>query len=157
MRYTGPNAHISEQDDTQAWRFVSPDGEVGEQIHQVTLELYQWEMEALGQDVLQALAPLCFNDLRAIFLVHDERMLGIVLREIDSLVYQHNVLTVEEAETLNNGIVPTILPGWGSEDLHCLLERTRSMPSEKNKCLLKPVGSGNGKGIIFDSDITTDL
>jgi len=77
-------------------------------LSKVALELHQWEMKALDQDILKALAPLCFNDLRTIFLVHDKRMLGIVLQELDSLVYRHNVLTLEEAEMLRNGIVPTI-------------------------------------------------
>lgn len=37
------------------------------------------------------------------FLVHDKRILGIVLAELDSLVVDHGVLSAEQAETMHHG------------------------------------------------------
>lgn len=99
-----------DKEDSKEWRLISPEGEILEQVHQVALELHQSEMESLGQDMLKALAPLCVNDLRSIYLVHDKRMLGIVAQELESLVEKH-VLTADEAEMLQNGIAQTILAG----------------------------------------------
>ncbi|TGO43620.1 hypothetical protein BOTNAR_1662g00010 [Botryotinia narcissicola] len=134
-------------------RLVSPEGEILEQVHQVALELHQWEIESMSQEMLKALAPLCLNDLRTIFLVHDKRMLGIVLQELESLV-EMNVLTTAEAELLRKGIVPTILPG--SPELKELIQISHSRSSVKDDYVLKLTGSGKGKGIIFGTDISDD-
>lgn len=142
------------EEDLKAWRLISPEGEVLEKIHQVGLELHQWEMQDLGEDMLKALAPLCFNDLRTIYLVHDKRMLGIVLQELGSLVEEHMVLTTDEAEILRNGIVPTILPG--SRELEELIRRARNGSEVKDNYLMKPIGGGKGHGILFGTDVTTD-
>jgi hypothetical protein len=108
LKTLDPFAHKVEQGENF---YLSLNGELLERIHQVAVELHQSELEDLGLDILKALAPLCFNDMRTIFLVHDKRMLGIVLQEIQSLVHEHNVLTAEEGEILRHGIVPTFLPG----------------------------------------------
>ncbi|KAL3419063.1 taurine catabolism dioxygenase [Phlyctema vagabunda] len=135
-------------------RFVTATGEVVEEIHQVILELHQSELEGLGHDILQALAPVCINDLRSIFLVHDKRMLGMVLQEIPSLVDEHHILTAEEAEILRLGIVPTILPG--STELRDLIGDIQKEPDTRDQYLLKPIGSGKGDGIIFGGDTSKD-
>lgn len=74
------------------------------------MELHQHEMLALGYEMLQQLSLRCFNDMRTLLLVHDKRMLGIVLEELDALVAR-NVLLPSEANVLQRGICPTILPG----------------------------------------------
>ncbi|PQE30842.1 Taurine catabolism dioxygenase protein [Rutstroemia sp. NJR-2017a WRK4] len=120
---------------------------------QVALELHQWEIESMGEEMLKALAPLCLNDLRTIYLVHDKRMLGIVLQELESLV-EMNVLTTAEAELLRKGIVPTILPG--SPELKELIQISHSGSRVKDDYVLKLTSSGKGKGIIFGTDISDD-
>ena len=144
--------HCNTEDHADHSRVITPDGEVVEQIYQVGLELHQIELQSLSDDMLKAIAPLCFNDLRTIFLVHDKRMLGIVLQELDSLVQKHKVLTVEEGMILRAGIAPTILPR--SPELNELVRGTESGLELKDNYLLKPAGSGKGDGIVFGSDIT---
>lgn len=150
-----PTAKIAPEDteDVKDWRLISPEGEIFEQVHQVALELHQSELESLGADMLKALAPLCKNDLRTIYLVHDKRMLGIVQQELESLV-EEDVLTKKEAETLRNGIAQTILAG--SPELEDLIQRTRNGVAVKDDFVLKLTGSGKGKGIVFGTDISTE-
>lgn len=124
-----------------------------EQIYQVALELHQRELEELGEDMLKALAPICFNDFRTIHLVHDKRMLGIVRQELDSLVHE-NILTPDEADLLRDGIAPTFIPG--STELHKLLGQIQKGVSSKDDYLLKAVSSGKGKGIIFGTDLSDE-
>ena len=141
----------SESEDFRNWRLISKDGEILEQVFQVGLELHQREMEDLGIEMLKALAPVCWNDLRTIYLVHDKRMLGIVLQELDSLVAKHQVLSFEEAEILRNGIVPTV--NAGSDEMKSLLHLSKAGLVNKENYILKPIGSGKGKGILFGSDM----
>lgn len=70
-----------------------------EEIHQVGLELYQREFRLLKPEMQRQLSLRCFNDIRTILLVHDKRMLGIVLQELESLVARA-VLTSEQAVRL---------------------------------------------------------
>ncbi|KFY29836.1 hypothetical protein V494_08440 [Pseudogymnoascus sp. VKM F-4513 (FW-928)] len=140
-------------EDINEWRLVSPKGEVLEKVHQVALELHQSELESLGIDMLKSLAPLCRNDLRTIYLVHDKRMLGIVLQELDSLV-EKNILSKQEAETLRKGIAQTILAG--SPELQNLIRCTQNGVGVKDNFVLKLTGSGKGVGIIFGTDISTE-
>ena len=130
---------------------ISKDGEILEQVFQVGLELHQREMEDLGTDMLKALAPICFNDLRTIYLVHDKRMLGILLQELDSLVQKHHVLSTKEAEVLRNGIVPTV--NAGSPEVNALLKLAKVGLVNKEDYIFKPIGSGKGKGILFGSEM----
>lgn len=125
-----------------------------EQIHQVALELHQRELEALGGDLLKALAPISFNDFRTVYLVHDKRMLGIIPQELDSLVRDHRVITSQEAQLLKSSIVPTFIPG--SEQLRNLLRDIQLVKETKDDFILKPVGSGKGKAIVFGTDVTTE-
>lgn len=141
-----------DKEDSKEWKLISP--ELLEQVHQVALELHQSEMESLGQEMLKALAPLCVNDLRTIYLVHDKRMLGIVSQELESLVEKH-VLTADEVEMLRKGIAQTILAG--SPELEELIQCTRNEVGVKDNFVLKLIGSGKGNGIIFGEDISTEV
>ena len=100
-------------------------GERLEEVFQIGLELHQRELLAMSFEMLQQISLRCFNDLRTVFLVHDKRMLGLVLEELDSLVAR-NVLSSRQAGILNQGLVHTIIPG--SERLEhftssCQIER----------------------------------
>jgi alpha-ketoglutarate-dependent taurine dioxygenase len=123
-----------------------------EQVHQVFLELHQHELQNLGSEILKALAPICFNDLRTIFLVHDKRMLGVVLHELDSLVIEHKVVKNDEALILRRSIVPTFIPG--SQEFE---REFANILDSKEEYILKPSGSGKGDGIVFGADLTPDL
>ncbi|EER25309.1 hypothetical protein CPC735_019130 [Coccidioides posadasii C735 delta SOWgp] len=130
-------------------RFIH-NAEVLEEIHQVGLELHQRELRALSSEMLRQLALRCFNDLRTVFLVHDKRMLGIVLQELDALVGQHGVLSEDQARMLRDGIAETFIPG--SPELEEFVLRCKSQPEAKDGYLLKPIRSGKGAGIIFGDE-----
>lgn len=82
-----------------------------EQIYQVALSLFPDEFCLLSQDVLCHLAKLAVNDLRTILFVNDQRFLGIILQELEDLVDKHKILTSVQARVIQEGIVPTVLPG----------------------------------------------
>ncbi|KAK2924325.1 hypothetical protein FoTM2_016483 [Fusarium oxysporum f. sp. vasinfectum] len=103
------------------WRFVAPHGEIREEIYQVGLELHQRELLALEPEMLRQISLRCFNDMRAILLIHDKRMLGIVRQEIPQLVTR-GVVTAVQAEALRLGIVETLIPG--SKELNDLLHKS---------------------------------
>ncbi|KAJ5836572.1 hypothetical protein N7447_002598 [Penicillium robsamsonii] len=126
-------------------------GEILEEINQVGLELHQDEILALSDEMLQQVSLRCFNDMRTVLLVHDKRMLGIVLEELDSLVVR-KILLPSEASLLDRGICHTILPG--STLMARLLEECRLQPSLKDEYILKPVRGGKGEGILFGDDMT---
>ncbi|KAM3526598.1 hypothetical protein MY4038_006731 [Beauveria bassiana] len=122
-------------------------GEPVEEIHQVGLELRQHELLQLDRDVWRHLSLRCFNDMRTVLLVHDKRMLGIVLQELDNLVAQ-GVLTPAQAAALDRGIAHTILPG--SPELQTLVTKN------KDEYILKPVRGGKGAGIVFGEEMSVD-
>jgi hypothetical protein len=134
-------------------RFIH-EGEVLEEIYQVGLELHQRELRALEPEMLRQLALRCFNDMRTLFLVHDKRMLGIVLQELDALVYKHSVLTKEQANILRYGVTTSYLPG--SSELDHFIKQCREDPKIKDKFLLKPIRSGKGAGILFGDQVSAD-
>lgn len=125
--------------------------EILESVYQIGLELHQRELRALPAAVLREISLRCCNDLRTIFLVHDKRMLGIILQELDNLVKVHKILTCAQAETLRRAITPTINPG--SRALTVLADLSRIWPELKNDFLLKPIRSGKGDGILFGSNL----
>ncbi|KAJ5923337.1 hypothetical protein N7454_008582 [Penicillium verhagenii] len=129
-------------------------GERLEEIQQVNIELHQSELRAMPTDILCHLSLRCFNDMRTIFLVHDKRMLGLVLQELDSLVYQQKVLTPAQADILREGISPTFLPG--SAELNQLIKISRIFPNIKNRFILKPIRSGKGAGILFGDELSLE-
>lgn len=126
--------------------------EVLERIHQLGLELHQHELRSLSPSLLREIAKCCFNDLRTIFLVHDKRMLGLVLEELDALTNVQQVLTSSQAEILRCGITPTIIPG--SREMLALIRTAYDNQGAKDDLLLKPIGGGKGAGIVFGSDMT---
>lgn len=126
--------------------------EVLEPVHQVGLELHQHELRSMPTLMLREIALRCFNDLRTIFLVHDKRMLGIVLQELETLVHEQRIFTPKQARVLRRGITLTINPG--SRELAALIDLTNLDPQVKNHFILKPIRGGKGAGIIFGSDMT---
>ncbi|KAI3587978.1 hypothetical protein IWW34DRAFT_797944 [Fusarium oxysporum f. sp. albedinis] len=133
------------------WRFVAPHGEICEEIYQVGLELHQRELLALEPEMLSQISLRCFNDMRAILLIHDKRMLGIVRQEIPQLVTR-GVVTAVQAEALRVGIAETLIPG--SKELNDLLHKSVVSPDVRHDYILKPIRSGKGQGIIFGEDVT---
>lgn len=133
--------------------FMTSEGEVVEEIHQVGLELHQRELLALAPEMLRQISLRCFNDMRTILLVHDKRMLGIVKQELQLLVAR-KVLTLAQAEALDRGIVDTILPA--SQELQQFLRDSKDCPELKNKYILKPIRGGKGAGILFGDELSTD-
>ncbi|KAJ6187249.1 hypothetical protein N7519_002157, partial [Penicillium mononematosum] len=131
--------------------FLNEAGEILEEIHQVGLELHQREILALDYEILQQVSLRCFNDMRTLLLVHDKRMLGIVLEELDSLVAK-SILLPSEARLINQGICHTVLPG--STQMTQFIEKCRLQPSTKNGYILKPARGGKGEGIIFGDKVT---
>lgn len=115
-------------------------------IEQIALELHQDELEALEEDVLLEIGARCSNDLRTIFLMHDKRMLGLLLQELDSLVLS-KALTSRQASALQSGIVETHLPGTSS------FQSILSEPQNRHMWLLKPALAGKGEGIVFGKDV----
>lgn len=130
------------------------EGELLEDIHQVNLELHQRELRAMPIKVLRHLSLRCFNDLRVIFLVHDKRMLGIILQELDALVNRHGVLTPKQAEILREGISTTFIPG--SSEISQLKKDCHHNPNLKDNFILKPIRSGKGAGILFGDELSPE-
>ncbi|KAJ4147619.1 hypothetical protein LMH87_002131 [Akanthomyces muscarius] len=124
-------------------------GEAVEEIHQVGVELHQRELLRLDPEVWRLLSLRCFNDMRTVLLVHDKRMLGIILQELPSLLAR-GVVTPAQAAALNRGIAHTILPG--SAELQTLLRDD----SVRDEYLLKPVRGGKGAGILFGEEMTAE-
>ncbi|KAI1264609.1 hypothetical protein F5Y18DRAFT_436520 [Xylariaceae sp. FL1019] len=122
-----------------------------EDIYQIGLEVHQHELAAMDPELLRQLSLRCFNDMRTILLVHDKRMLGIVKEELPDLVSRH-VISPEQAQILDRGIVDTILPG--SHEMAKLLKTSMDSPELKNGYILKPIRSGKGEGIMFGEDFT---
>ncbi|KAH8885485.1 hypothetical protein GQ53DRAFT_659813 [Thozetella sp. PMI_491] len=125
-------------------------GEVLEEVHQIGLELHQHELRALAPEMRREISVRCFNDLRTILLVHDKRILGIIKQELPTLVARE-VLTADQAATLDKGIVDTILPG--SPEIDQLLRELKENPDLKNSYLLKPIRDGKGAGIVFGDEL----
>ncbi|PWY92176.1 hypothetical protein BO70DRAFT_375932 [Aspergillus heteromorphus CBS 117.55] len=126
---------------------LTKDGEPLDRIHQTAIHLYQHELRLIPAEVLRHLALCGVNDMRSILLIHDKRILGLLLQELDSLVLKHRVLTAEQAEMLRQGIIPTINPG--SLELEQLIEQTKKLAPIQDSYIIKPVRSGRGDGILL--------
>lgn len=144
---------VDSQSPIEGDRFRNEAGELLEEIHQVELELHHHELLNLGYEMLQNISLRCFNDMRTLLLVHDKRMLGLVLEEIDSFLAR-KVLTSEEASLLEQGLCDTILPG--SARLAQLIDQCRLQCVLKDKYLLKPARGGKGEGIIFGQNMSPE-
>ncbi|KAK2766866.1 hypothetical protein FQN54_006180 [Arachnomyces sp. PD_36] len=130
--------------------FINDQGEMLEEIHQVCLELHQREIRALDPEILRQISTRCFNDMRTILLVHDKRMLGLVLEELKPLA-RRGILTPKQVDILQNGIATTIIPG--SAEMARFITRCQESPSLKDEYILKPIRSGKGAGILFGDEL----
>lgn len=124
-----------------------------EEIHQLGIELHQRELHAMSYEMLQQISIRCFNDFRTVFLVHDKRMLGLVLEELDTLV-SRSVISSQQAEVLDKGIVYTYVPG--SIRLENFISACQEDSLFKDQHLLKPIRSGKGKGILFGDQVSQE-
>lgn len=131
--------------------FTTECGESLEEVHQLGLELHQRELNALDPEIKRQITVRCFNDMRTILLAHDKRMLGLVREELDTLV-SRNTITFKQAERLQRGITPTILPG--SKALDQFITFCGASESLKNDYILKPIRGGKGAGIVFGDEVT---
>lgn len=115
------------------------------EIRSCVLELYQDEFLALDDDVLEAIAILSYhghalNDLRTIFLVHDKRMLHLLLSDCYELDHENRKL-------LHKYIVPTAL----AEEV-----LANKQGFEGTSLVLKPSENGKGEGIIMQKNMSSD-
>ncbi|KAE8147207.1 hypothetical protein BDV25DRAFT_142964 [Aspergillus avenaceus] len=131
------------------------DGNILEKIEQVALQCTQTELRSLPRDILRHIACHSVNDLRSIFLVHDKRLLGIILQELQDLVHKHQVLTLEQVDMLERGIAPTLIPS--SPELEQLISHNRDDSIEiKDDFIVKPAGKGDSEGITRGRDMSVD-
>ncbi|PYH92778.1 hypothetical protein BO71DRAFT_15914 [Aspergillus ellipticus CBS 707.79] len=131
---------------------IDVDGEHLDRVYQTGIHLYQHEFRLMPVEILRHVALCCVNDMRSILLIHDKRILGLLLQELDSLVIEQRVLTVEQAEILRQGIVPTINPG--SLELENLIEQSKKLAPIKDSYIIKPVRSGRGDGILLGKELS---
>ncbi|KAL7267283.1 hypothetical protein RUND412_010138 [Rhizina undulata] len=115
-------------------------------ISQIALELHQDELESFDENMLLEIGACCHNDLRTVFFMHDKRMLGLVLQELENLV-STAVLTIRQAQALRAGIVETHIPG------SLAFREIMEQPESRHLWLLKPCQFGKGEGIVFGKDV----
>ncbi|KID98388.1 Aerobactin siderophore biosynthesis, IucA/IucC, partial [Metarhizium majus ARSEF 297] len=133
-------------------RLITEEGRVLEEVHQVGCQLYDFELFALDPDMVRHIAMRSVNDMRSVFIAHDKRILGIRRQELDALVHKHGALTLAQARILEQGIVPTILPGC--ERLRQLLDASYADPGIKDGYILKPFRLAKGSGILLGRDMS---
>ncbi|KAL7939963.1 hypothetical protein V8C42DRAFT_339008 [Trichoderma barbatum] len=123
--------------------------EIEERVWQMALEIVQGELRDLDPDVMREIARVCINDFRTYFLLHDKRLLAIILEELNNLLTL-GVLTADEAQLLREGIVPSYLPGsqgW---------RETIASPATKDSFVLKNGRGGIGMGHVFGSSVSEE-
>lgn len=125
---------------------ATEDGSQVERVYQVDFELEQEEYEQIDFNILCHLAPNCINDLRSVFLVNDQRFLGILYEELDDLV-SRGTLTQHEADAVCEGLVPSFLPT--SSTWAKVIEESKADTTTKDQWVLKYARSGLSKGHIF--------
>ncbi|KAK5994565.1 NRPS-independent siderophore synthetase rfs-like protein [Cladobotryum mycophilum] len=126
---------------------ITVDGEVLEEIHQIGMQLFDYELFSLPSDVVRHIAMRSVNDTRSVFIAHDKRILGIIRQELDSLVEKHQVLTPAQAEMLRKHIIPTIIPRASSDE---------ATAQVKNNYILKPIREARGNGILLGKHISLE-
>ena len=133
---------------------ITHDGELLEPVHQVGLELMHEEYATLSFEALCEIARRCNNDPRSIFLINDERMLGILFDELNDLVAVQKVLTPDEADLLRHGIAPSLLPSsesWAQVERACQAD-----DSEKDNWVLKAARDAFGHGHVFGTEVSAE-
>ncbi|KAE8357409.1 hypothetical protein BDV27DRAFT_139381 [Aspergillus caelatus] len=133
-------------------QLIKVNGEALEQVHQIGLQLFDYELFALPLEMVRHIGLCCVNDPRSVFIAHDKRILGIILQELDALLHKHKVLSPAQAQLLRERIIPTILPG--SSEFNTLLEDSQQDPQTKNGYILKPVRDARGNGILLGKNIS---
>lgn len=128
------------------------DGKLLEEVHQVGLQLYDFELFSLDPEMVRQIAMRSVNDVRSVFIAHDKRILGIVRQELHDLVYKHQILTAAQAHILEEGLIPTIVPG--SPEAKTLLEPISLETSPKDGYILKPFRQARGSGIVIGKNIS---
>ena len=125
-----------------------------ERGHQVALALCPEEYNLLPPDMLRHLAKVSVNDLRTSLFVNDQRFLGIILQELNDLVERHQVLTPDQARILQEGIVPTILPG--SAELKRIFSKSKHGEILKNNFMLKAARASRGNGHRIGDELSAE-
>ncbi|OQD67627.1 hypothetical protein PENPOL_c003G03580 [Penicillium polonicum] len=131
------------------------DEEAPERVHQIALALFPEEYSLLSPRMLRHLAKISVNDLRTSLFVNDQRLLGIILQELNNLVEKHKVLTSDQARILQEGIVPTILPG-SPELKKTFLNQRNQVDTLKNDFMLKAARASRGNGHLIGEDLSTE-
>ena len=103
--------------------------------------------------MVRHISACCRNDPRSVFIAHDKRILGIILQELDSLV-DMQVLSLAQAQTLREHIIPTIIPG--TTEFRDLLYHTRTNPDIKDQYIIKPVRDARGAGILLGRNLSIE-
>ena len=132
---------------------VKEEGETLEPVYQLTANLAQEEYKQFSPEMLREIARrMRINDLRTVFLLNDQRLLGVLWDEIDNLVNVQRALTEEEADLIRNGVVPSYLPS--SPTWKSVMEECARDAHFKDRYVLKATRSGSGNGHIFGLDST---
>ncbi|KAE8164044.1 hypothetical protein BDV40DRAFT_311131 [Aspergillus tamarii] len=133
-------------------QLIKVNGEALEEVHQIGLQLFDYELFSLPLEMVRHIGLCCVNDPRSVFIAHDKRILGIILQELDALLNKHKVLSPAQAQILRERIIPTILPG--SSEFKTLLDNSQKDPQAKNGYILKPVRDARGHGILLGKNIS---
>ncbi|KAE8311389.1 hypothetical protein BDV41DRAFT_578671 [Aspergillus transmontanensis] len=126
-----------------------------ERVYQVALALFPEEYSLLPLDMLRHLARISVNDFRTNLLVNDQRLLGTILQELDDLVEKHQVLTPDQARILQEGIVPTILPG-SPELKKIFFNEGNPKPTLKDDFMLKVARASRGNGHLIGEELSME-
>ncbi|RGP70044.1 aerobactin siderophore [Fusarium sporotrichioides] len=133
---------------------TSINGLLMEKVHQVGLQLYDFELFALDPDMVREIAKRSVNDIRSIFIAHDKRILGIISQELHDLFHKHMIISEDQKMILEEGIITTIIPG--STELQSVIESVSQDPAIKDKFIMKPFRLARGSGIRFGKNISSE-
>ncbi|KAE8136499.1 hypothetical protein BDV38DRAFT_293907 [Aspergillus pseudotamarii] len=146
----GADPDVSQTSDMR--QVIKVNGEALEEVHQIGLQLFDYELFSLPLEMVRHIGLCCVNDPRSVFIAHDKRILGIILQELDALLNKHKVLSPAQAQIIRERIIPTILPG--SSEFKTLLEDSQKDLQTKNGYILKPVRDARGNGILLGKNIS---
>ncbi|KAH6898057.1 hypothetical protein B0T10DRAFT_543095 [Thelonectria olida] len=138
-------------DETSPTGYALWDRSTSTLMEQWFVEMLQDEWASLDPAVARQLALTPLNDLRTVLLVHDKRLLGILVEEIPGMV-SRGVLTAEEGDIVAAGIAETIIPG--SAPLQTLLRESTADPAVKDSYVYKPCRDGSGRGVELGRNLS---
>ncbi|OBS25879.1 hypothetical protein FPOA_06413 [Fusarium poae] len=139
---------------TNTLDLVNINGHVFEKVHQIELQLYDFELFALDPAMVREIAKQSVNDIRSVFIAHDKRILGIIRQELHDLVHKHKIISQDQKRILQDGIIPTIIPG--APELESVIANTSQDHSFKDRFIMKPFRLARGSGIRLGKDISTE-